>query len=143
RVGRSEMQVNVAMLGQKLVSSARSRRDLRWGVSKAHSRHGHRASSPRAVKSLAKSVCRKAYWHITTRLSRSCYRAERVSSEAHRCPISRLLLRLADTSFLIDGCAESAGRASAGPGRGGRVPRARRPASPLRTLGRVTGTPRG
>jgi hypothetical protein len=100
-------------------------------------------TAQRAAKSLAKSVCRKAHWHITTRLSRSCYRTERVSSQAHRCPISRLLPRLADTSFLIDGCAESAGRASAGLGQGGRVPRARRPTSPLRTLGRVTGTPRG
>ena len=54
-------------------------------------------------------------------------------------PISQLLPRLADASFIIDGCAESAGRASAGPGQGGCVPGARRPASPLRTLGRVAG----
>ena len=124
------------------VSPTRSRCDLRRGISKADSWHGHRAGVKCTAKSVAKSVRRKAHRYLTTRLPRPCHPTERASSQARRFPISRLLPRLANAPLPLDGRTEPTGGASAGPGQGGRISGTRRPASPLRTLGCVTGTPR-
>ena len=61
------------------IYGAEFRKRIRAMASSKSSAHG---------EVLGKSVCRKAHRYPTTRLSRSCYRSERVSSQAHRCPVS-------------------------------------------------------
>ena len=107
------------------------------------SRHGDRTGPQRTAKSVAEPVRGATHRNPAPRLPRSCHRSERTSSQAYRCPVSRLLPRLANAPFLVDGRTEPADGTSAGPGQGGRVSGTRRPASPLRTLGSVKGTARG
>jgi putative transposase len=84
--------------------------------------HGHRAGLERPAQSVAEPVRGAAHRHLTTRLPRSRDRPRRTPSQADPRAVPRLLPSVEDSSFVGDGCSESAGRTSAWPGQGSRVP---------------------